>query len=133
MAAEQGRDVFAIPGSIHSPLAKGCHQLIKQGAKLVESAEDILEELGHFLHATTRSSLSPSPSSSKLPASIPQSAKTQTPDHPLLANMGFDPVDVSSLSLITGLDAATLSGELLSLELEGAVEMLPSGEYRRLM
>lgn len=122
MAAEQGREVFAIPGSIHSPLAKGCHQLIKQGAKLVESAEDILEELNNFVgNGNTRLR----PVATK---SLPSAAN----DHPLLASMGFDPIDTSTLSLVSGLDAATLSTELLNLELEGAVEMLPGGEYRRI-
>jgi len=133
MAAEQGRDVFAIPGSIHSPLAKGCHQLIKQGAKLVESADDILEELGHFLGANkiSAAALSTSPNG-KRPVAAPITVKPETLNHPLLVSMGFDPIDVSSLSLMTGMDPASLSGELLTLELEGAVEMLPSGEYRRL-
>ena len=125
MAAEQGRDVFAIPGSIHSPLAKGCHQLIKQGAKLVESAEDILEELSNFVSRTQ-----PHSSNAKLTQSKHQ--PPNVPDHPLLAKMSFDAIDISTLAANTGIDAATLSGELLSLELEGAVEMLPGGEYRRL-
>jgi DNA processing protein len=127
MAAEQGREVFAIPGSIHSPLATGCHQLSKQGAKLVESADDILEELSHFLGASKNRKLIPSTTSTNV-----QSPSRQAPDHPLLASMGFDPIDVSSLSLTSGMNAATISGELLNLELEGVVEMLPSGEYRRL-
>jgi DNA processing protein len=124
MAAEQGRDVFAIPGSIHSPLAKGCHQLIKQGAKLVESAEDILEELQNFVGATK-----PGIAKAAMPKSNFQA--NPVPDHPLLARMGFDAIDISTLAIHTGMDAATLSGELLTLELDGAVEMLPSGEYRR--
>lgn len=118
MAAEQGREVFAIPGSIHSPLSKGCHQLIKQGAKLVESAEDILEELTNFVGKRSLPS-----------ASIKSPGKN---DHPLLASMGFDPIDANTLSLLSGLDAATLSAELFGLEMEGSVEMLPGGVYRRI-
>jgi DNA processing protein len=120
MAAEQGREVFAIPGSIHSPLAKGCHQLIKQGAKLVESAEDILEELANF---TGRHRVS---------ASAVNKLTRRENDHPLLASMGFDPIDADTLSIVSGLDAASLSAQLLGLELEGAVEMLPGGVYRRI-
>jgi DNA processing protein len=116
MAADQGRDVFAIPGSIHSPLSKGCHQLIRQGAKLVESAQDILEELGDY-HATH----------------APQAAGPDKPcDDPLLAAMGFDPVDVDTLSSRCAKDAATVHAHLLTLELQGLVEMLPGGFYRRL-
>ncbi len=120
MAAEQGREVFAIPGSIHSPLSKGCHHLIRQGAKLVESAQDILEELAPFIGAST------------LPATHAYQAAPDSNDHALLTTMGFDPVDVNTLSIRSGLDAAALSAQLLTLELEGAVEMLPGGIYRRM-
>lgn len=115
MAAEQGRDVFAIPGSIHSPLSKGCHALIKQGAKLVESVEDILEELG------------------SLPLTPPQRrARMARPEEDrVLSVMGFDPVDADMLSLRSELDAAALQAHLLMLELDGAVECLPGGRYRR--
>lgn len=120
MAAEQGRDVFAIPGSIHSPLSKGCHLLIKQGAKLVESAQDILEDLQHY----------PAGSATPMP---PQSSIAEQPDSdPLLMAMGFDPVDVNTLATRCSLDAAALHAQLLSLELGGLVEMLPGGGYRRL-
>lgn len=115
MAAEQGRDVFAIPGSIHSPLSKGCHLLIKQGAKLVESAQDILEELG------------------KLPPAM-QTQLALTPkvdEDDVLKAMGFDPVNADMLSVRSGLDAAALNARLFTLELEGAVECLPGGIYRR--
>jgi DNA processing protein len=113
MALEQGRDVFAIPGSIHSVLAKGCHQLIKQGAKLVESAQDILEEL-QGIHPVAA------------PASVAQ------PQGELLAALGFGPVDADTLMLRTGLDAATLSAQLLELELAGLLECLPGGRFQRL-
>jgi len=117
MAAEQGRDVFAIPGSIHSPLAKGCHQLIKQGAKLVESAQDILEEYGQDL-----------PGSAAAPATV---AATPSLD-PLLDLIGFDPVDVDTLAQRAGQDIASLHAKLLVLELQGALERLPGEIYRRL-
>lgn len=121
IAAEQGRDVFAIPGSIHSPLSKGCHQLIKQGAKLVESAQDILEELKY-------------PNGGHTDTSSPvQPAGSVNPVHEcLLEAMGFDPVAAEVMANRCGLDAAALSGQLLALELEGLVEMLPGGIYRRL-
>ena len=116
-AADQGREVFAMPGSIHSPLAKGCHALIKSGAKLVESAEDVLAELSGF-RATGYAS-----TTRELPA---------TPDSGLLAYMGHDPVDVDSLCSRAGLSAEQVSSELLRLELDGRVAALPGGLYQRL-
>jgi DNA processing protein len=116
MAAEQGRDVFSIPGSIHSPLAKGCHHLIKQGAKLVESAQDILEDIGQPACAAT-----PAPT-----------LLQTTPANALLEAMGFDPVDADTLAMRAGVDTATLAAQLLMLELEGAIERLPGEIYRRL-
>ena len=113
MALEQGRDVFAIPASIHAPQAKGCHYLIKQGAKLVECAQDILQELGHFTAGTAQS------------ASAPES-------HPLFAHLGFDPIDLDNLSQRSGLTIEALSAILLQLELDGNVATLPGGLYQRL-
>ena len=113
MALEQGREVFAIPGSIHAPQSKGCHHLIKQGAKLVERAQDILEELGHFA------------ANPVLRAAMPE-------DHPLLAHLGFDPVDIDSLIQRSGLTIGALSAILLQLELEGAIATLPGGLYQRI-
>ncbi|TFW00440.1 DNA-protecting protein DprA [Oxalobacteraceae bacterium OM1] len=118
MAAEQGRDVFAIPGSIHSPLAKGCHLLIKQGAKLVECAQDVLEELRL-------------PIQGNLSAPKPSNAACQ-PVSPLLAVLGFDPVDLDTLAARSGMDIASVNAELITLELQGDVEMLPGGSVRRL-
>jgi DNA processing protein len=115
-AAEQGREVFAIPGSIHSPVARGCHQLIKQGAKLVESAADVLEELGI-------------PST---PLRGPDSPKESSPGFDLLQHMGFDPCDVDSLVARCGLTADSVSAMLLQLELEGKIAGLPGGRYQRL-
>jgi DNA processing protein len=111
MALEQGREVFAIPGSIHAPQAKGCHRLIKQGAKLVECAQDILEELGLPVAKATPAILA---------------------DHPLFEHLGFDPVDVDSLSQRSGLTIGALSAILLQLELDGCVAILPGGLYQRI-
>ena len=113
MALEQGREVFAIPGSIHSPQAKGCHYLIKQGAKLVECAQDILEELG-----CVSNDLNPS--------------STALKNHPFYEHLGFDPVDMDSLCQRSGLTIEALSAILLQLELEGSVATLPGGLYQRI-
>ena len=124
-AAEQGREVFAVPGSIHSPLSKGCHALIKSGAKLVESAEDVLSELASFRRTGF--------ASTRLAADAPSASTTpQGADDPLLACMGFDPVDVDSLCARAGLPAERVSAELLRLELAGRVAVLPGGLYQRL-
>lgn len=112
MALEQGREVFAIPGSIHSPQSKGCHALIKQGAKLVESAHDILEELGW-----TNREIAPG-----APAA----------QHPLFAHLGYDPVDADTLAERSGLTVAELSAILLQLELDGVIATLPGGLYQRI-
>jgi DNA processing protein len=111
-AAEQGREVFAIPGSIHSPHSKGCHALIKQGAKLVESAQDLLQELGI-----------------KGIAAPPATADPERAG--LLAHLGYDPCDIGALCARSGLTAAAVSAMLLQLELEGKVASLPAGLYQR--
>ena len=117
LASEQGRDVFAIPGSIHSALAKGCHQLIKQGAKLVERAEDILEEIqwAYRIHSTA------------------ETATTSETDEPLLEHLGFDPAPIDALVSRTGLSAEHISAKLLELELAGLVQSLPGGRYQRMV
>ena len=112
-ASEQGREVFAIPGSIHSPLSKGCHALIKQGAKLVESAQDVLEELGL---------------SSRSPFIHNSSGVTNG----LLQHMGYDPCTIDILVHRAGLTAEAISAMLLTLELEGKVSSLPGGVYQRI-
>jgi len=119
LALEQGRDVFAIPGSIHAPQSKGCHVLLKQGAKLVETAQDILEELGGLFPAPARN-----PST--------KYADMQNPDFALLDHIGFDPVDVDTLRARCGLTVAELSAMLLTLELEGLISTLPGGLYQRI-
>ena len=117
LALEQGRDVFAIPGSIHSALSKGCHQLIKQGAKLVERAEDILEEL-NWVQRAMQSSDAPEPSES---------------DDPVLKHLGHDPEPLDVLVARTGLQPEQISAKLLELELAGVVQALPGGRYQRLV
>lgn len=112
IAADQGRDVFAIPGSIHSPHSKGCHALIKQGAKLVESAQDLLQELG--MHGF---------------AAPPAAAEAAAGG--LLAHLGYDLCAVDTLCARSGLTAEAVSAMLLHLELEGKVASLPGGLYQR--
>jgi DNA processing protein len=124
-AAEQGREIFAVPGSIHSPLSKGCHALIKTGAKLAESAEDVLSELSAF----RRGGLASNRGAANAGAA---SATRGDADEPLLACMGFDPADVDSLCTRAGLPAERVSAELLRLELAGRVAVLPGGLYQRL-
>ncbi|NUZ06434.1 DNA-processing protein DprA [Piscinibacter koreensis] len=117
LAAEAGRDVFAIPGSIHSPLARGCHALIKQGAKLVDSAADVLDELGVT-------------SAPALPRAVATAAPPAKEDA-LLAALGFDPISIDSLVERTGLSAGELSVRLLDHELEGRVKRLPGQRFQR--
>jgi len=127
LAADYGREVFAIPGSIHSPLARGCHRLIKDGAKLVEDATDVLVELSPLLQIETSNTAAAEESGSA------QSALTEQPGYPeLLQAMGFSPSTVEHISTRTGLTTAEVSSMLLLLELEGFVETLPGGLYSRL-
>lgn len=121
LAAEAGREVFAIPGSIHSPLAKGCHRLIKQGAKLVETAQDILEEL--------RWEATVSPVGRRTTAAPTPLAET---DDDVLRALGQDLCDLDTLCARTGLAADALMARLLPLELDGRVAQLPGGRYQRL-
>jgi DNA processing protein len=113
LALEAGRDVFAIPGSIHSPQSRGCHALLKQGAKLVDSAEDILEEYR---------GVRPPPAVASAPA----------PTDPLLASMGFEPIGLDALVARTGRSAADLGARLLDLELAGRVARLPGQRFQRI-
>ena len=122
-ALEQGREVFAIPGSIHNPLARGCHQLIREGAKLVETASDIIEELGALAAVS-------------LPTAA--SFEADKSDHELdgdyqvlLDCLAYDPIEVDSLIQQSGLTADAVSSMLLLLELQGQVESLPGGRYVR--
>ena len=143
-AGEQGREVFAVPGSIHNPMARGCHQLIRQGAKLVESAADVLSELAPMIQgdfaelkkrlvensgreakksARTKSASSVKPT----PAQPPIDAQTQQ----FLDLMGYDPVNIDRLVDLTGLGVAQLSGQLLGLELDGLIDKISGARYQR--
>jgi DNA processing protein len=125
LSAEQGREVFAIPGSIHNPQARGCHALIRQGAKLVESAQDIVEELGS-LFATLENRMEMQTAEQ---ASL---GMQRDADYRLLDRaMGYDPVSVDELIARTGLTAEAVSSMLLLLELEGHVSSAPGGFYCR--
>lgn len=118
-AVEQGKDVFAIPGSIHSPQSRGCHLLLKQGAKLVESAQDVLEELRLGVPAAAE------------PDTCDGTTQNAGRHASLLRVLGFDPVGLDALVARTGMDAASLQANLLELELEGQVARLPGGLFQR--
>ncbi|MBA5688560.1 DNA-processing protein DprA [Rugamonas apoptosis] len=113
LALAQGRDVYAIPGSIHATLAKGCHALIKEGARLVESADDILAALAGQ------------------PPGVAQAAPDDSFVDPLLAALGDDPATPALLALRRGLDLPAVQHQLLALELAGLVERLPGGMFQR--
>lgn len=123
LAAEAGREVFAIPGSIHSPLSRGCHQLIRQGAKLVESAQDILEELRW-------NSMPPEKAGSGKTANSP--IKEGIEEEQVLTVMGRTPCNLDTLAARSGLTPAGLLAMLLPLELGGRIAQLPGGLYQRL-
>ena len=126
LTADQGKEVFAIPGSIHSTQARGCHALIKQGAKLVESARDILEELKIE---------TPPPLIAGLIANSAARADSEAvcaAEHGLLDHLGFDPVGLDALQARSGLATASLQAQLMTLELDGRVARLPGGLFQRL-
>ena len=122
-AVEQGREVFAIPGSIHSPQSRGCHALIRQGAKLVESAQDILEELRCAVPATGLDGRSGTGDRNE--------GQSLQPGDPLLQALGYEPCGLDALQARCGLDTATLQARLLELEFDGLVARLPGGLYQR--
>lgn len=117
LAAEQGKEVFAIPGSIHSPLSKGCHALIKQGAKLAETARDVIDELAPQLLVAHSGNLVNA---------------VHGVEHPLLEHLGYDPVHPDVIVTRSGLTTENVSAMLLALELEGRIAALPGGLYQRL-
>ena len=119
LAAEQGRDVFALPGSIHSPFSKGGHRLIREGAKLVETAQDILEELGLAAGATAS-------------AGPRKRAQADAPARALLRALGHDPADVDTLAARTRLPVADIMATLTALELDRRVAALPGGIWQRI-
>jgi DNA processing protein len=158
LAAESGREVFAIPGSIHSPLARGCHALIRQGAKLVETAQDITDELaalpsaaGHGAPKTAKAAIQRAQAYSRRSigaanndnstranrgenAALPfvNIAGLSDESRFVLDALGYDPVDVDTLYARTSLPVSTLNTLLLEWELGGIVERLPGGRFQRL-
>lgn len=151
LAADLGREVFAIPGSIHAPQSRGCHALIQQGAKLVESAQDVLEELKQHgalrplstlatplpaAHPIDPTTMPPSPRRTRPgprrhPAPSPPPPAAAAPADPVLAALGYDATDLDTLCARTGMDAAALNVRLLTLELQGDVARLPGQRFQR--
>jgi len=147
-AGEQGREVFAVPGSIHNPMARGCHQLIRQGAKLVESAADVLSELAPMIQGdlaglktllSQKTRISQSRPEGKTTPRTKSAAPKSSEAHPqideetqnFLDQMGYDPVNIDRLVDLTGLPIAQLSGLLLGLELDGLVDKISGARYQR--
>ena len=122
LAAEQGRDVFAIPGSIHSPFSRGCHRLIRDGAKLVETAQDVIEEL-------KVPGLSPIPVAD--PSVQRRAPQLPSPHHEIVTALGGDPCDLDVLISRTHLEPQALTAALIELELDGHVAALPGGRWQR--
>jgi len=128
LAVEQGHEVFAIPGSIHNPLSKGCHRLIRQGAKLVESAADVLEEIGPRF-ANVAADWRAQQMADKPPA-VAEDDDTDTQS--LLKALGQDPVSMQTLIERSGLTADRLSAMLTVLEIDGRITTLPGGRYQQI-
>ncbi|MEY4100421.1 MAG: DNA-protecting protein DprA [Pseudomonadota bacterium] len=126
LTAEQGKDVFAIPGSIHATQSRGCHALIKQGAKLVESAQDVLEELQGF------NALTAAMDSAATYTGLPRDECIVEGNAQVLNALGFDPVGLDALQGRTQLETSDLQARLMTLELEGQVARLPGGLFQRL-
>ncbi|MFO1434931.1 MAG: DNA-processing protein DprA [Gammaproteobacteria bacterium] len=129
LALEQGREVFAVPGSIRNPLVRGCHELIKQGAKLTESADDVLEEFPQSLLATCNNARDPKPDAEQTRSHPGELAAEQALT---LRSMGYDPVSIDTLVRRTGLTASALSSILLELEINGRVAPHAGGMFTRM-
>jgi DNA protecting protein DprA len=121
LAGEQGREVFAMPGSIHNPLAHGCHRLIREGAKLVETAQDVLEEFAWDARPAAKTTTEDA-----------SSAAEALPECDILRALGYDIRNFDDLSARTGWPADRLGARLLELELEGQVARLPGGRFQRI-
>jgi DNA processing protein len=135
LAAEQGREVFAVPGSVHNPMARGCHRLIRDGAKLVECTEDLIQELAPLagsLAEDLRMQLQTLETTEASAPNLSTSREWELQAQPILTAMGFDPVDIDTLVERSGLTAASISSMLTTLELEGAVAMLGGNCYQRI-
>jgi len=126
LAADQGREVFAIPGSIHNPMARGCHRLLRQGARLVESVDDIFAELEAIIGEISRIAQEPPPAGADLRAP-PLDKEYEI----LLDALGFEPAGLDDLVVRTGLKAGAVASMLLILELDGRVQQQPGGRFSR--
>lgn len=124
LASEQGREVFAIPGSIHNPLSRGCHQLIRQGAKLVESADDIFSELGPMVEHLKQVTQPDETPTKRAPVHDKEYGR-------VLNTLSYDPVSADEIAVESGLTIEQVSSMLLILELEEKVDSLPGGRYSR--
>ncbi|WP_070989289.1 DNA-processing protein DprA [Halofilum ochraceum] len=134
LALEQGREVFAIPGSIHNPVARGCHRLIRQGAKLVETGDDVLEEIANLLgdHWRLASPAAADEDVQEKGAGGSAPSHAQDPEYGrLLACVDWEPRGVDELAAASGLDTSAVASMLLRLELEGAIRVAPGGLYQR--
>ncbi|MBW4935062.1 DNA-processing protein DprA [Marinobacter sp. F4206] len=129
LALEQGREVFAIPGSVHSPVARGCHHLIKQGARLVETVDDVLEELGTWW-SFSEPVCTDSPAAGQRVGERPGLAGLERREIAVFEALGYDPQSTDALSSATGLPADQLMQSLLLLELQGLVGSAPGGFQR---
>lgn len=130
LAADMGKEVFAIPGSIHSPQSKGCHWLIRQGAKLVETAQDITEELQRIMAIPVQISQGVDPTQEKPPQkeALPRPSSSNL----ILEAIGEGPTSFDAIAIRTGCDTSTLQAQLLTLELNQQIARLPGGLYQRL-
>jgi DNA processing protein len=131
MAVEQGRDVFSIPGSIHSTQSRGCHALIKQGAKLVENAQDVMDELSWEGSPANVQDIAPESTGERGADDLSGAGLTPAEIH-LLAALGFEASSLDALQARTGLDTPTLQAHLMALELSNRVRRLPGGLFQRL-
>lgn len=125
LALDQGREVFAIPGSIHNPVARGCHRLIRQGAKLVETGDDVLEELAPFVGEAVATATASAPAD-------PPAAAGDDPEYArLMACLDWEPRGVDELAACSGLEPGAVASMLLRLELDGRIRVAPGGLYQR--
>ena len=127
-AAEQGREVYAVPGSIYSPLSRGCHRLIRDGAKLVEGVDDIVEEIAHRLESVGLEGAAAAP---KRLAEVDTPPRVSSAQQAVLERLGYEGNSVDSVVEGTGLTPETVCSMLLELELAGLVASIPGGRYAR--
>ncbi len=126
LAADQGREVFAIPGSIHNAVARGCHRLLRDGARLVESAQDIFDELHPILGISPK--IATAHAASRPDAALPSLDKEY---EILLDALGFEPAGLDAIVARTGFAAGAVASMLLILELDGRIQQQPGGRYCR--